>query len=389
MMRYRRSRATQKGFVLLITAVLLLSLTVIVAAFVSMLVIRTRSAAIGLESAKAFWLAEAGIQQVVYKLRNDSTYRTTPISLSGSLASGTYAVTVTKQTGQTVYSVSSTGMVGAITRTVTQTLTYVSGGWVRQFTNYGAFDGANANITLKHTSVIRGDVYAAKNVQTDAASSVTGTVYAPSGSGNYARLPLPVPPLAMPTFSTTFYDSAIITAKAYPKKDMTYATLNLAGGTVYVDGKVTARNITGPGTIVCVGDFTANGGTIGTDVTIISGGNITTNANSRFGSGTVLFGTNSVQSISSGVVMTNTAILTPGSVHITQANFSGAIYSAGNVVIDSSTSINGAVVTGGSLTMDHTSQIIQNANSLPAKVPAGLESGGSSETSVLMSNWNE
>ncbi|MFA6280910.1 MAG: hypothetical protein WCY05_00200 [Candidatus Omnitrophota bacterium] len=378
--------AREKGFVLIVSIIILFSLALIAAGFVSMLAARSINAAAALDSAKSFWLAEAGIQQAVYKLKNDANYRSSPTDLNGNLGSGTYVVTAAQQSGQNVFSISSTGTSGNITRTITQKVTVIVGGWVKQFTDYGTFDAANAVISLKHSSIINGDVYAAKNVQTDQSSSVTGTVYASSGSGNYMRQPLPNPPLVMPTFSTTYYKNMIATAKTYTKRDYVYNTLNLAGSTIYVNGTITAKNITGPGTIVCASDFVANGGTIGSDITIISGNNITANSNSNFESGTVLYGNSLVQT-SSIVNMANTAILTLGSVRLTNTVFNGAIYSAGNVLLDKGTIVIGAVVTSGMFTLDHSSQVIQNANFLPAKVPTGLEHGGESMLLVL-SDWN-
>ena len=77
-----RARRGQRGFVLLLSVILLLSISVIAAAFISLSIIRTRSVAGGLASAKAFWLAEAGIQQVISRIKTDAAYRNAPANIN-------------------------------------------------------------------------------------------------------------------------------------------------------------------------------------------------------------------------------------------------------------------------------------------------------------------
>jgi len=375
-------RYGRKGFILIMSVILLLSITVIAASFIALVTTRTRAASSGLDSAKAFWLAEAGIQQAAYRLKTDAAYRDTPTNITGSLASGTYAVTVSKRTGETVYDVSSAGTAG-ITRNIAQTLT-VTVGWGKQFTDYGAFAGAGS-ISMKNSAKITGDAYTAGSVTTSNTSSVTGKVYANSGSGNYTRVPLPSPPLASPVLDTTYYVTEINTAKTYASGNKTYNTLALAGGTVYVNGKVTAKNITGPGTVVSNGNFTLNGGSVGTNITIISNGTLSISSNSSVGSGAVLYAKTAVSSIASNVNIDSAAIITPGTVSISSnITFSGVILSGGNVTIGSNTVINGAVASGGTISMTGSGQIVQNKNKLPPQMPNGVET----VTQVVLSGWS-
>ena len=373
---------SKRGFVLVVSVMLLLSISVITAAFISMVTVRTRAAASGLESAKAFWLAEAGIQQVIYRVNTDANYRNAPTNITGSLNDGTYTVSVTKQAGQEVYVMVSTGTVGAISRNITQTAT-IATGWPKSFNDYGAFIGSG-NISMKYTSKIVGDDYASGSVSTVNTSTVTGTVYSGYGSGNYTRLPLPSPLVPSPTLNTTYYVAQINIAKTYSSGNKTYNTLNLAGKMVYVNGTVTATNISGPGTITANGSISVNGGTVGQGVTIISNGTLSFAGKSRVQSGAVLYAKNSVSSTASDVIMTGVAILTPGVITLSNTlTISGAIFSNGSLTIGSTVVVNGAVASGSAITFTGSGQVVHSKSQLPAQTPNGIESAAN----VVLSDW--
>lgn len=380
-------RQGKKGFVLALSAILLLSLSVIVAAFLFLVTTRARTAAAGLDSAKAFWLAEAGIQQAVFKLKNDVNYRTTPKDLDGSLGEGAYSVTVTAST--TVpdnWSAVSTGTKDAVTRTITQTLSLRSVGWAGQFTNYGVFAGTgNSNITLRNAGTITGDAYAGGTVRTDNTSSVTGTVYATSGSGNYTRQPLPDPPITMPNITKKWYDGVMSTASTYPKSDATYTSLDLTGKILYVNGKVDITNVTGAGTIIAVGNCTVSG-TVGTGVNIISNGSLSFGANSQVWPETLFYGRNSVEVMNAGIVMDKTAILSPGYINLAGgAKISGVLFAQGNISLSAGAVVTGSVAAGNNVTVD-AAAVIQDTEQLPQKLPIGVIG---KELSVLLSDWRE
>jgi hypothetical protein len=382
-----RARHGKKGFVLALSAILLLSISIIVAAFIFLVTIRTRAAASGLDSAKAFWLAEAGIQQVIYRVMTDSDYRNTPTDITGSLGSGTYSVSVVKSAGQPVYTLSSTGTAGIVSRGVGQTVTFSFAGWTAPFANYGVFTKAGSVNLQNSSNKITGDVYTAGIVITQGFSTVTGTVYADSGSGNYKRLPLPIPNIPWPELDKTYYTTLINTAGKYAKKDMTYSTLNLGGGTVYVNGKVTATNITGPGIVVCTGNFVINGGTVGQDVTIISNAALSMANNSHVQTGAVMYASTSISLTGNYAVLDNAALITPGAMTLGATNLrvNGVVFCGGNLALQKSTTVNGSVVSGGTINMASSAQIVQDSSQLPLEVPNGIASGTAS--SVLLSNW--
>jgi hypothetical protein len=380
-------RPGKKGFVLLLSVMLLLSISVIAGAFISMAITRTRSVAAGLDSAKAFWLAEAGIQQSINRITADAAYRNTPSGIIGSLGDGTYTVSVVKQTGLTVYNVTSTGTAAGVSRSIGQTVTFASTGWARPFTDYGVFLGGGS-ITLQNSANrITGDVYTVGSVITQSSSSVIGTVYANSGSGHYTRLPLPIPNIPAPALTTTYYTTLINTARTYIRRDKIYYNLNLAGGTVYVNGSVTATNITGPGIIVCTGDF-MGGGTVGTDVTIISDARLSMANKSYIQTGAVMYASSNISISGDNQVFDNVALITPGTVTLDSKNLivNGVIFCGNDLILKKSGIVTGAVVSGRNITMSDSSDIIQDRSQLPLKVPNGIASGVSA-SSVSLSKW--
>jgi len=382
------SLKARRGFVLIVSVIMLLSLTVITTAFVTMLTARIRSASSDFESEKALWLAEAGIQQVVHKVLTDEAYRNTPVDITGSLGGGTYTVSVVKQT-ETVYNLTSSGVAGGVSRDITQTATFVLSGWPRQFADYGAFTGVDG-VLLNTRATINGDVYTLGSVTTVGKnSSVTGTVYADTGSGNYKRLPLPDPLLDEPKLDTTYYDALIDKASTYPGGNKTYTTLDLSGGTVYVNGRVTAANIIGPGTVVSTGNFTVGSGTVGENVTIVSNASLSVLKNSNVKTGAVLYASSSVTIPNNNVVIDNASLITPGTVTFSsKVTYNGIIFCGGDLNLSSgnqNTVITGAVVSGGRISMAQSDQIVQSSDQLPVNIPLGIEV--STISSVTLSDW--
>ena len=111
----------KKGAVLLLTFVIVITLTLVTGAFLYMVSVGTKSTSVNSARGKAFWLAEAGVQDVIYRLNNDAGYRANPVDLNELLGSGNYAVTVAKQANK--YAVVSIGTSGIVSRMVTASMT--------------------------------------------------------------------------------------------------------------------------------------------------------------------------------------------------------------------------------------------------------------------------
>ena len=91
----------KKGVILILTFIVMVTLTVIVAAFLYMTSIQIKSAGYDLLSAKALWLAEAGIQKAVWNLKTPVTSGGqgedwTTAGATESLGDGSYTMVVAR-----------------------------------------------------------------------------------------------------------------------------------------------------------------------------------------------------------------------------------------------------------------------------------------------------
>ncbi len=141
----------KRGVVLVFTFIIVVSIIVFVVAFLSVMAIRTKSAGYDIMSHQAFWIAEAGMQDVFFQIIDDASYRSNPTQVSGTLGNGNYVVGVSRF--QDVYTMTSSGTVDVITRQITMSV---------EVTVSDAFDNA---------------IYAGGNIQTTGATnlSITGT----------------------------------------------------------------------------------------------------------------------------------------------------------------------------------------------------------------------
>jgi hypothetical protein len=375
----------------------ILSICAITVAFISIVTIRARAAAFALESARAFWLAEAGIQRVAGKLKSDASYRDNPTNIpTTSLGGGTYSVTIIKQPSEpekTDYIVDSTGQSGSTSRKINQTVTVLKK-WGEAFTKYGLFGGdggALSNINMQHTSRIEGGAYTSGSVVCN--STITELTYAGNGvtgNGTYSAAPaMPNPLPATPTLVTTTYDDEIDKKAALEVAgNMTVENLNLSGGTRYINGTVTIKgNITGPGSIVGTGDIAlSKDAVVGQNITLISGRWIDFGQSSRVQPGGVLYARQGVSMKQFGAVVDKCTIITPGNMDLWQSvTVNGAILCGGNLDMKQAAAIRGGSVINGSITMTQSSSLVLDILKLPPQTPEGVVS----EISVVLSKWQE
>lgn len=116
----------RKTIAVVLTVMVMLIVFSIAAAFLYMISVKIKIANYNVESAKAFWLAEAGLEQVMYKLKSDNAFRAgvggvdNPGIESSNLNGGSYSVTVTKDSK--IYSLVSIGEAGMMKRKITQSV---------------------------------------------------------------------------------------------------------------------------------------------------------------------------------------------------------------------------------------------------------------------------
>lgn len=391
--------ATKKGVVLILTFIIMITLTTITVYFLYMTSFQLKGSAFDVRSSQAFWLAEAGIQDVLYQLKNDSDYRDSPTTVTGSLGQGSYSVTVSKN-GST-YTLTSTGTVDVINRKITQSVVTSATDFPDAF-DYVVFGNTNADtLKIKNEVAISGNVYYDGDVEVEEDASVTnGLVYADSvtGDGTYTAAsgpPDPVP--TYPTFDTTWYDGEITTAEGQVAGNWKLegsATYDLDGGTVYYNGKVTIKDnatITGTGTIVATGDVKfEDDANISTNVTIVSKRKIEVKNNAIVQSGAVLYGKNEIK-LQDSASVTGSLLVPTSNKKIKMednATLTGIAYSD-KVEIKGDAVVSGSVVANeydGDKIEDNASLTFSQA-SLPSSVPTGLEVG--SITVTPQTDWDE
>ena len=157
----------RKGMVLILTFIIMTAVTAIAASFLYMTSIQTKGSGYDISSSNALWLAEAGLQKVIYNLKNDPNYRNNPTSINGSLGNGAYSVTVSK--GGSTYTANSTGTVDVLSRKITQSVVVneagasYPGGLPDAF-NYIGYIRLNANLSNTEHGVINGNFKVYQNV---------------------------------------------------------------------------------------------------------------------------------------------------------------------------------------------------------------------------------
>ena len=395
---YRRGQKKGKrGVALILTFMIMATVMTVTIAFLFMLNTRSRGTAFDVASHKALWVAEAGLQSVIYRLRTDIAYRNDPTQVSGSVGNGSYSVTVVRD-GST-YTLTSTGSVDVVERELSQSV-IVTSAFPDAF-GYALFGDTNSSrLRLRNNVAVSGDLYYDGDVRIDANASVTdGLVYGDTvdGAGTYTEAPGPPDPVpAYPTFDTTYYDDEISTGEAMSPGNFTLNgtdDLDLAGGTLYYRD-FTAEDdatITGPGTIVATDDIEIKDNvSISPNVTLISKDDLTVRGNAVVQSGAILYGRDKILLRDDADVTGSLLVPTNNKVATMQdsATLTGIIY-ADRVRLRNDAEIDGSVMAD-----DFVGDRIQNNvditfddAALPDTVPTGFESGGI--TVVPQRDWNE
>src|SRR3989338_10130287 len=159
----------EKGVVLILTFIILTTLTAIVVAFLSMTSIQTKGAGYDIVSSQALWLADAGLQQAFYTLKNDAGYQASPTTISVALGSGAYSVSCVKNAS--VYNFTSIGTVGVMNRKITHSMALTSSVLVRSI----HADGSNLNFQ-NSSGTINGNVSCHVQVVNYGNMVINGTV---------------------------------------------------------------------------------------------------------------------------------------------------------------------------------------------------------------------
>ena len=182
-----------RGMVLILVFIIMTTLAAVVVAFLFMTSVQTKGTGYDISSAKALWIAEAGIQQVMYKLNTDSAYRSNPSTVNGNLGDGAYSVTVAKSGND--FAVVSLGTVGVLNRriscTVKQGLIFAYAGFGDSSASVGtsgdtdSYDSRLGRYNISGNKGHDGDVGTNGNITTSGSAYIDGDASTgPSGTFN-------------------------------------------------------------------------------------------------------------------------------------------------------------------------------------------------------------
>lgn len=410
----------QRGFILLLTLVLMAALSAAVGALILSLTTDFRNVKVRAESTKAFYLAEAGVADTIKRLKggelvvNDGSSTT----FNGALGEGTYSETITRSGDE--YTIASTGTFGTQSRNVTTTVTGGGSPWPEAF-DYAVF-GPIAGSTLSDRfapkfklyvdSQITGDVYwnkprSADSVSLDKNSKVIGTIYTDKVNGtkgNYTWTkgvyPNPLP--AFPEFDAGYFNGLIsqIEENKPPESqtNINNQTLNL-NGEVHYYSQFVANNsqIAGPGAIVADSITIHNGSNVVGDVQLVSNGWLrilggSTPARTTKMNGGFIFSNEIVRLDNSNVDIKST--IRALQLIVNDSKMKGIVF-ADLLEVTNNGEIRGSVLTkliALSPEVQIGSRIIHDPSVFPDNLPTGFApraSGGGGNFSQVSNSWKE
>ncbi|MBU0759916.1 MAG: hypothetical protein KKC66_04185 [Candidatus Omnitrophica bacterium] len=349
----RNMRYAKRGSVLIMTFIIMATLISITLGFLFMMSIQLKGSGYDVASSKALWLAEAGLQKVIYQIKNSSSFRDNPTTITGNLENGGYSVSVSKN-GIT-YSLSSTGTESDISRTVELDAVVSSNGGsypdgAPEAFNYAMHSFGN-HIKFKDSEgTINGNVASANSVQNSGDPTINGIVTSNS------TVPTPF------TVNMAGYQSI---ADNVESSNYTFTEGNTYGSSGseqiwYVQGNVTIEeNVAIYGTVVAEHNVTLGSEDITIDAAsgypaLIAGNNI------------------------SGDGLENSAI-------------NGLIAAENNIDFDNikDATINGAILAGNNITMRDGEDFTVNYDSDITSNPPPYFSGYGGTTTVTTQGWNE
>lgn len=309
----------EKGAVLIITFIFMISLTIVTAAYLFMVTYGTRNVNAQVNNAKAVYLADAGLNKAVWYLTNtapdgstNGSWRTTAYPAAAgsnptdpqqeSLGSGTYIMWV--ETSGSNIRVTARGTVNNIVRTIQETIILTAG--VPAAFYYAQFSADDIDYD-DSDGIITGNIAAGDNINNESGMTITGTVTEDST-------------VAMPTVDLASY-AAIATTTVTGNRTFNAGTYS---GIWYVSGNATIRD-----------DVMFNG-------TLIAGGNIVlTNADNFTSTPTSNY----------PALVANTDI---NGNNMTEANISGLLFAGDDINMDDGedNTINGSLIAGDKTSME-------------------------------------
>lgn len=346
----------EKGIVLILTFIIMITLTTIIASFLFMVSVQTTGSGYDIASHKALWLADAGLQKALYTLKNDTNYQTTPTTISNSLGEGTYSVSATKV--GSIYTFTSTGTVLSLQRQIQVSASLTSSVLARSI----HADGSTVDFTGS-TGVINANISCHVQVRNYGGLTINGTV-----TESY--------PMINPSLDFDYYKSLAQTAGQSVTGSKTFQNGTYTG-VWYVTGQVT------------IGDNAIINGSVFSDSSIqfadrANNFQLTPSPLTNY---PALVAKNNISTSATGA---------PGSrIGLQNSTINGLVLAQNNITFDNfkDSTINGTVLAGSNFTMQDSSGVTVNYNeNIFAPMPATFtytENPQATKTVILQKDWNE
>ncbi len=312
-------------------------------------------------TAQAFWVAEAGLQRTLDKLRSNKAYREGVAAISFDEASateetdmvgnGSYVAAVWYNTSLSNFVIQSRGTVMDGER-----LLRLEAG-LSDFGTYGlvTLDGDSK---IFKDATIDGSIYQNGKLRVSGGVNITGDVLADNHDDFASGSSIPEDGVLELSIDTSFFDIDLV--RPTTGATIITNTLNLAGGIVVVDSSIDkfTNRIIGGGTLVVKsgGQSFKNGLFVDPYTTIIVVGDLTIEKNATFGENVVLFSTGGMDLFKSAtadvVTGTGCAFLTLGDMKIKkELTFDGLIFSEGSITADKDLDVSGTIITQDGFTL--------------------------------------
>jgi len=395
------------GFALMTLVFVMLVFSILAAAIVALVVVKSHTSVSNYYYEQAFYVAEAGKNYgIKYLAGQDDWTADMGFPISKTFGGGAFVIHTTDEalSSLTLYSTGTITLEGAAyTRAVRLNIERESPLGSNAFFSFG-------NITIKQNATIEGDVSAMEAVDMDPTCTVSGTVE------QYVDLPDPENP---PSLDTTYYDGEIATATAetFIPDGETYSGTITLSGTHYVNGDITFNDgadiiIEGSAIVVATGNvFVEKEVDFGENLTVIANGKVEIKKDVNIGANGLWYSSVGIslvkdEEISEGeelgevVAGSGTVFLTPGDIDFKKnAVFNGLLFAGGSVSFDKTAHINGNVVAGayvngnlvagGNINVAKDATITLNADLVDFNLVVGLSGSLVDEEAIRVIEWSE
>lgn len=370
---------------ILVVFVVLIAMAALLYSFIMLQATRLTESGSKTSESKAFYVAEAGLNKAIWYLQTPSSeggqgtsWRTS--GFSQSFGDGIYTFSIADTATQGEILIVSTGEVYGLKKAISQLLSTVS---IPSAFNYSVF--GNSNVTIGTTYNIFGDMFVNGNTKFSGSGTAVNVYHTAgktvTGGGVDAGVPSDVP--TFPVLDTTYYSNEINQAKTVAAGNVTISntTVNLGGGTMYVNGSATFSTVTfmGPGKIVASGNvlFSAGPNSCNNEkITVISGAVFSTTGNNTRLNNMTYYGQTSA-SLSNSFSGTGINVLSSGNISLSgNVAVSGMLYSkAGSVSLGGSSNVTGSIVAATGVTATKADiQITHDNSAFSGNMPAGFPS---------------